>query len=185
MPAPYPGNSTGVDSSGILAALNDLASAMTQIASAFATFTRPNNATAYASGQLIANNTTPGSVVPLSFAVERAAGLGAMIRRVRFRKSQALLTNAMFRLHLYNSSPTVSNGDGGAWLTNNVAGYLGSIDVVCDRSFTDGASGVGIPNIGSEIGVVTGTVFGLIEARAAYACTNNEVFTINLEMVRN
>lgn len=185
MPAPYAGNTSGVDSTGILAALNDLASAMNQVAIVSASVTRPNDANAYVAGDLIANSTTAGSVTPMSFAVERTTGLGAMIRRIRFRKSQALLTNAAFRLHLYNSSPTVSNGDNAAWLTNNVAGYIGSIDFVCDRLFTDGAFANGIPNIGSEVNVVAGTVFGLLEARGNYACTNNEVFTVTLEMVRN
>jgi hypothetical protein len=34
-----------------------------------ASFTRPNNTTAYASGQLVANSTTAGSVAPMAFVL--------------------------------------------------------------------------------------------------------------------
>src|ERR1017187_8131102 len=90
-----------------------------------ASFTRPANTTAYASGYLVANATVVGNVVPLSWNVARYAGGSASIGRARMRKSNTTNTYGTFRLHLYNQIPTPSNGDGAAWLTQS-AGYVGS-----------------------------------------------------------
>jgi hypothetical protein len=155
------------------------------IAAVSANFTRPADTTAYASGDLVANSTTAGSVVPMTFAVARVADKGFMVRRARMKKSTTGITNASFRLHLYKQSPVPSNGDNGVWLTDE-KNYLGAIDITIDKAFTDAAKGIGIPNTGSEISGVpdSGTVniYGLIEARAAYTPGNAEVFTVTLEV---
>lgn len=154
-----------------------------------ASFVRPADSTAYASGDLVANSTVAGSVVPMSFTAARVNGGSGMIRRFEIQTSSTSVTNASFRLHLYTVSPTPSNGDNGAWLTNGVANYLGSLDVTLDKAFTDGASGVGLPTIGNEVNfsVASGTrvLFGLLEARAAYTPSSGEVFTVNLEVLQN
>lgn len=150
-----------------------------------ANFNRPNDTTAYASGDLVANSTTAGSVVPLSLTIDRLSGKGGMVRRAKLMTSNTSLTNASFRLHVYSASPTPSNGDNGAWLTDHSANYLGAIDVTVDKAFTDGAVGVGVPNAGSEINDVADTVYVLIEARAAYTPTANETFTVELEVLQN
>lgn len=153
-----------------------------------ANFTRPGDTAPYSSGDLVANSTTAGSVVPMQFSVGRIAAGSGMIRRIRLRKSGTSITNASFRLHLYASSPTPSNGDNVAWLTDGVAGYVGSLDVTCDKAFTDGASGNGTPTTGSEINFLlsSGLVYyGLLEARGAYTPANAEVFTCILEVLQN
>jgi hypothetical protein len=62
-----------------------------------ATFTRPANTTAYASGQLVANNVTAGSVTPMAFLlVSRYTGGAFRISRVRLNKSSGR--------RLYNTS---------------------------------------------------------------------------------
>lgn len=155
-----------------------------------ATFSRPNDTTAYAVGDLVANSVTAGSVVPMSFTVTRVAAGAAMIRRVRFKKSGTTITNAQFRLHLYKVSPTPSNGDNGAWLTTEST-YLGSVDFDLTggnaRVFTDAAKVIGVPAVGSEIifALTSGQViYGLIEARAAYTPAANETFTVVLELAQ-
>jgi len=94
----------------------------------------------------------------------------------------------MFRLHLYSSDPTASsgitNGDNGAWLTK-IAGYMGSIDIVLDKAFSDAAAGQGAPSIGGEMMFVPGsgsTIYGLLEARLTYTPANAETFTCDLEI---
>lgn len=153
------------------------------------TFTRPADTTAYASGDLVANNTTAGSVTPITLTVGRGASGSAasgMIRRVRLITSSTNITNAAFRIHFYKTtSPTVTNGDNGAWLSNQSANYIGSIDVTVDKAFSDGAGGIGIPSLGSEINFTTQTIYALIEARAAYTPTSAGTFTINLECLQN
>jgi len=72
-----------------------------------ANVTRPADTTAYASGDLVANNTTSTSVVPMSFAIGRGASgsaLTGMLRRMRLRKTGNSITNAQFRLHLWKTN---------------------------------------------------------------------------------
>lgn len=152
-----------------------------------ATFARPADTTAYASGDLVANSTTAGSVSALTFTnIGRIAGAGGMIRRARVKKSGGNITNASFRLHLYSATPaTITNGDNGVWLTDGAANYLGSIDVTCDKAFSDGAAGNGVPAVGSEINFTSQTIYGLIEARGAYTPANAETFDVSLEVIQN
>lgn len=146
-----------------------------------ANFTRPADVTAYASGDLVANNTVAGSVAPMSFALGRLPTKGGCIRRVILRKSGTGIANASFRVHFYSAAPTVTNGDNGAWISNQAAGYLGSIDVTVDKAFSDGASGTGSPAAGSEVVFSAQTVYALLEARGAYTPANAEVFTLTAE----
>lgn len=156
---------------------------------ATATFTRPANTTAYASGNLVANSVTAGSVVPMALTVGRtstAPGSSGMVRRAKLYKSGTSITNASFRIHFYTvNTMTFANGDGGAWSTNLVANYKGSIDVTMDKAFTDGAIGHGVPNAGSEINFDTQTLYAVVEARAAYTPASAEVFTLHAEVLQN
>jgi hypothetical protein len=158
-----------------------------QIWNPAASFTRPNNTTAYASGQLVANSATAGAVLPMALAVGGNSMPGATrLTRLRLAKSGTANTNASFRVHLYGASPTVANGDGGAWSSNQAAGYLGSIDVASMKAFTDGCCDVGAAAAGSEflLRLAAGTtIYALLEARAAYAPAANEVFTLTAETV--
>jgi hypothetical protein len=147
-----------------------------------ASVTRPNDTTAYAAGDLVANSTTAGSVTPLSFSVARAAVLPA-VTAVRLRKTGTSITNAVFRLHLFSSSPTVANGDNGAFSASGQAGYLGAVDVVMSQVFTDGAFGEGVPVFEELPFAMTAnptTLYGLIEVRQAYTPIAVEVFTPEL-----
>lgn len=157
-----------------------------------ANFTRPADTTAYAVNDLVANSTTAGSVVALSWSTaSRYSGGSAVVRRARIKKSTTGVTSAMFRLHLYATDPAASsgitNGDNGAWLTKE-ANYLGSIDVTVNKAFSDAAKGIGSPAEGSEITFVPGsgsTIYGLLQALAAYTPGNAEVFTVELEIWQN
>lgn len=162
-------------------------------------FARPANVTAYAIGQLVANNTVAGNVAALQFAVARNSrpstpidpAVGAQtvfsgaVRRARIAKSSTTVANASFRLHLYSSAPVPANGDGAAWSTSQAAAYLGSIDITVDKAFTDGAAGHGTANVAPGILyqlAAGGVLYGLLEARAAYVPTSGETFTVTLEV---
>lgn len=102
-----------------------------------ASFTRPANTTAYAAGQLIANATAAGSVVPMTFAgAARDLDFTGSVRRARVKVNDVGWLNATVRLHLYRTLPTAANGDGGAWSTTE-SNYLGAIDVTFDKQFSD------------------------------------------------
>jgi hypothetical protein len=159
-----------------------------QINNLSASFTRPNDTTAYASGDLVANSTTAGSVVPLQIDLGNVAAVGhgiTRITRARLTKSGTSPTNANFRIHLYEASPSPANGDNGAWSTNKAANWLGNIDVTSMLAFTDGCTGTGSATAGSEmfLRLASGSIFALLEAKAAYTPVANEVFTLTLEDV--
>jgi hypothetical protein len=151
-----------------------------------ATFIRPANTTAYASGDLVANNVTAGSVTALSLGIARVAAGGVSIRRVRLRKSSTGVTNAAFRVHFYTAAPTATNGDNGVWLTTGAAGYLGSVDVTMDRAFSDGAAGLAALSPDINIRLASGTdIFALLEARAAYTPVSGETVGLMVEAVQD
>ena len=159
--------------------------AVRQIASSFS---RPNDTTQYASGDLVANSTTAGSVTPLTFAdAALLSGRGGKSIGARLRKSGTSLTNAMFRLHIFGSAPTgFVAGDNGAFSCAGVANYVGAFDITCDRTFTDGVFGRGAtPLSGSFLEYVCAatSLFGVLEARAAYTPAAQEVFTLSLSVL--
>lgn len=145
-----------------------------------ASFTRPADTTAYASGDLVANSTTVGSVVPMTFSrCTRGPGSSAQIRRVMISKTGTSITNTTVRVHLFNVLPTLAtNGDNGAiTIATGAAGYLGQVDVIINQAFTDGAAG----QLVTEINVNSLTLYGLLEARGAWTPASAEVITVTLE----
>ncbi len=118
-------------------------------------------------------------------AARYTAGSGQLLG-ARLKKSTNTTTNASFRLHLYKTSPTCTNGDNAAWLTDQ-SGYIGSIDLDISgsngRVFSDPAAevvagpAVILPVI---FNATATTIWGLLEARAAYTPGNAEVFTVEL-----
>lgn len=148
-----------------------------------ASFARPADTTAYAVGDLVANSTTAGSVVPLQ--LQLGTGVSASLRRVRLRKSSTSIANAQFRVHLFRAAPVSAAGDNAAISMTGVASYLGSIDVTMGQAFTDGAYGDGQFGVAIEqllrLGAAEDSIYALLEARAAYAPANAETFTLQLE----
>lgn len=154
-----------------------------------ASFTRPNDTTAYASGDLVANSTSAGSVTPLALPLASPSQVGTNIVRVRLSKSGTTPTNANFRIHFYDASPTVANGDNGAWSSSKAANYLGYIDQAAMLAFTDGSAGFGAAAAGAEMRVRLSaggsTIYALLEAKAAYTPAAQEVFTLTVECLDN
>ncbi|MBP3955399.1 hypothetical protein J8F10_08910 [Gemmata sp. G18] len=163
-----------------------LESCRPRIVAAGSTLTRPADTTAYVSGDLLANNTTAGSVTPLTIAAARGNDVAGQVVRGRLKKSSTG-TNGIFRIHLFNVSPTVANGDNGAFAPAAMAGWLGALDVSTNQVFGDGSAGIAIPALGSSVPFVTASgtpnLFALIEVRAGYTPTSAEVFTLELEVM--
>lgn len=164
-----------------------------------ASLTRPADTTPYAAGDLIANSTTAGAVVPLELiGAARAAGEAIRVERVRLRKSGPGLTNAAFRVHLFRKTPVVSVGDNGVFNASNVLalsdieGHVGAVDVSMDVAAAIGARGVGVPATGTgmtceaagAVGHET-SLWALIEARGGYVPLSGEVFHLTLEGARS
>jgi len=148
--------------------------------------TRLANTTAYAANDLLANHATAGSVVPIAIAVARVMGGRGRITRAALLKSNAVLTNAQFRIHLFNQAPAVTNGDNGAFAVTNgrAKGYLGSVDVTVDVAIGDGAQGDAACDIIFDAAAGSLNVYALIEVLAAYGPASAEIFTIQLDVER-
>jgi hypothetical protein len=154
-----------------------------------ATFTTPSGTGAYASGQLIANSATAGSVTPLSFTACRANGGTGMVRRARIKTTDTGFAAAALRLHLYKSSPTVANGDH-ATFSSTESEWLENIDVVLDQAFSEPTEkGVGVPNHGVEVNfdcaAGSQVIYGLVEARGAITPQGAKPLSVILEALAN
>jgi hypothetical protein len=155
------------------------------------TYTRPADTTAYSIGDLMANSTTAGSVVALSWSLgSYHINAPFTIKRITIQKSTTTITLYTVRVHLYTAAPTVTNGDNGAFSSTGSANYLGYIDIDATTNpgakFSDGCVGLGAFAAGSEINAklpAGSTLYGLIEAKAAYVPGNAEVFTVTLDLI--
>ncbi len=147
-------------------------------------FTRPANTTAYAASDLVANNTTAGSVVPLQFKVARTLSGTGFIRGAKIKKSNTSTTNARFSLLLFRTSPVSAAGDNAAFACPE-SNYLGRFDITVDEAFSDGAVGFAIPRTRPEIAFdldETEVIYGLLRATAAYTPASGETFTVTLDV---
>lgn len=148
-------------------------------------FTRPADTTAYVSGDLIANSTTAGSVAAVECVGAGELGGDTLLHRITLRKSGTTATNANIRVHLFRADPaTVTNGDNGAISVSGAADYLGQFDVTSMQAFTDGCVGHVTPAnpVPIRFGANLGSLYALLEARAAYTPASAEVFTVTLDV---
>lgn len=153
-----------------------------------ANFTRPADTTAYAINDLVANSVTAGSVVPMSFTAARVAAGSFRVSKAKLVVSNTGALNAQLRLHLYRASPTIANGDNGAFSTSGAADYLGAMDILLDRTFTDGVVGFGVPLVGYDkvIKLASGQIiYGLLEARTAFTPASASTYTVTLDVMQN
>jgi hypothetical protein len=155
------------------------------------TFTRPADTTAYAIGDIMANSTTAGSVVPVSLTVARANGGSGSIVRCRVSTTKTGLAGTeTFRVRLFTTSPTISSGDNAAIsITGRASGHVATFDVVMTDVFNDGAKGSSGPLSGSQAVFVVGggvqVLYALMEARTTYTPASAEVFVIELEVLQD
>lgn len=154
------------------------------------TFTRPSDTTAYTANDLVANSTTAGSVTALAFNAELSGGRGLIVGG-RLSKSGTTVTLAKFDLHLFHRSPTVTNGDNGAFAIDTGRYYIGKIafDLTSGAEIgTAYATGIvqltapGLVFDSQSQGLAASTyqapqvVYGLLVATAGYTPTSAEVF---------
>lgn len=161
-------------------------------------FARPADTLAYAAGDLVANSTVLGSlVVPKIQNVMRMVGEAVRVERIRLRKTSVTLVSATFRVHLFRIAPTLSVADNGVFnaagvlALADITGYVGGFDVTMDVAGAAGASGRGVPLMGSGVTLEASgtvgdetTVWVVIQATAAYVPASGETFTLTLEAAR-
>ena len=159
--------------------------------------TRPEDTTAYAANDLVGAQTDAGTANVVEFAgAVGADNMALRIERVRLFKSTNTTTNAQFRLHFFESRPTLGVGDNGALgaltalAVDSLRYYAGYVDVTINRAgndSADGSVGVAVPVVGTGLTVspASGTsIFCVIQALAAYTPASGEVFRAVLEGIR-
>ena len=156
-------------------------------------FTRPANTTVYTINTIVANSTTAGSVVPLSWTAARVNGGNGYVRRaVMVTSNHTLATAGSFLLHLYNgtAAPTTASGDNAAFsaAVTEVNDFC-TIPITLDNKGSDNSTGRGQPDVGSECNFVTGgsttTIWGILAVTSAYTPLSAEVEKIILEIHQN
>lgn len=155
-------------------------------------FTRPANTTAYAAADLVANDTTAGNVVPLSFSIPTGHGLSLELRSFRVQKSGTTITNADFDLYIYGSEPTPSVGDNGAFVATNVvasdnaSGFLGVLSGNQMLGFSDGGKQSSVQPVTTvvrhRLTPTAKTLYAFLVSTGAYTPASAEVFTVELEV---
>lgn len=162
-------------------------------------FTRPSDTNVYAAGDLVANDTAAASAVPLSWrlGVAKDDKLSFYLPGIRLKLDKNSVTNAQFRVHIYKAKPTfTSSGDNGVFGTVVATGYtdwLSSYDTTILNLQADGVSGIAVPTSGLIAPQrITGlapesyvTLYGLIEALAAYTPKSAGVITAELLLEAN
>ena len=139
-------------------------------------FSRPANTTQYTATDLVANNATAGSVVPLIFNTGRG---GIRVKGAHITKTDETdVTAADFSLHLFGSSPTVANGDNGT-LSYNYSDKFADIDFATMVAATDVAWAVST-GLDLNWNTASGNIYGLIEADGTYTPASGETFAVTL-----
>lgn len=161
---------------------------------ATATLTRPANTTAYSSGQQVSATANGSTGSPLQFQMADFASDGGSIVGARLTKSATSLTNATFRIHLFDLGvPTLTNlGDQNNYaapLKADYANYIGYMDFASGIAGTDAAWYEGVPSQQllsfrcAAGGVVT--IYGVLECTGAYTPASAEVFSVRLVSLPN
>ena len=156
-------------------------------------FTRPADTTAYAANDLVGVNTSvaAGNTIEVPNAVASPAD-AVRIERIVLRKSNKSLTNAQFRVHIFDRCPTWDVGDNGAGgaigalAVTDLAGHKGYVDVTMDRaSATAGACGVAAVSPAITVSPLAGTsIYYAVQALAAYTPASGETFAAEFEGIR-
>lgn len=143
------------------------------------TITRPADVTAYTAGDLVANSTTAGSVT--AFTWDAKGNIAeSKLQSAIVRKSAASVTNASFRLWVFDADKAVTNGDNGAIAPTNMNNFLGTLSGSASFGGTAGAvCPMGVDTQGA-IWPANGKLYGLLEVTGAYTPASAETFAIEL-----
>jgi hypothetical protein len=154
-----------------------------------ANFTRPNDSSPYAAQDEVSNNTVQGSAAALTFSNVVAANgnTGYIVKatlRVTSIPATASATNAVFRLWIFDTAPTMV-GDNVAWplLTAELAKALGFVDFSLVTEGTGSTALYGLDDglrLPFQCDAASKNLYGLILAKAGYTPTAQSIWTVHL-----
>lgn len=164
-----------------------------QLVKVSANFTRPNNNTSYTTGDEVSNNATQGSAVALNFAnvVDSNGKTGYLVKavlKVTGITAPASATNALFRLFLYDTVPTMVGDNAPLLLTDALAAHLvGFVDLAAIAG-PGNSTAIYMLDDGLRLGFKCDAadvdLYGILTAQAGYAPILNSVWTIDLLIER-
>lgn len=147
------------------------------------TLTRPADSTGYTAGDLVANNTTAGSVTVPTVTVARVAGGSGMIRSAILKTNHTTGLDAInFTVDIWSAAPTFTNGDNGVYaVATNGDKWLGSLSGSF-RQFADYASAMLAPDGGvGELSfkLASGTdVYWTMRTNGAFTPASGKTFNL-------
>ena len=150
--------------------------------------TRPNDSFAYGANDSVNTSTSVPTMITFAGLARIIGGTG-YITNVRMIKSTATVTNANFRLWLYNQAITPVNDNAPfTLLYANAAKRLGYVDLVMTTEGTGSDSAscfLANVNMKFDTQANSTSIFGLLETKAAYAPGAQEKFYIELTADQN
>lgn len=155
-------------------------------------YTRPNDTTAYAAGDVVCDSTSSPTILTFTNVVKDRQG-AAIIQSACLVSSASVATKPDFELWLFDTAITMDNDN--AVFTPTDAEMLTCVGVIAfpQSSFKVGDATVGaggnsicsIQNIGLAVTTTTSVqnLFGVLVVRNAYVPVAQEVFTIRLNIL--
>jgi len=155
------------------------------IATPSASLTRPADTTQYAVGDVVADSTTVPGLMIFENA-SRIAGCGGRVTGAKCSKNTATVTNAQFRLYLYNAPITaIADNAQHALLWANRAKRIGYIDFLLATSGTGSDCAEDIQQ-GLNLEFIpqadTKTIYGILVALAAYTPGSADQLAVELRI---
>ncbi len=151
-------------------------------------FQRPDDATGYTAGDVIANSDSAPTIITLTNAA-RSAGLGGYITGVRWMTRQPTNTAAI-RAHFFSSSSILHPNDNAAFSVaeTNRSDYIGYADVstiINAGEFAHGAAVSGMSNLPLPFQSVGTDLYAVLETRNAWTPVNLQTNAITVLIERN
>lgn len=158
-----------------------------------ANVTRPNDTTAYAAGDAIANATSSAVVLTFTNAA-RALGAGGVVMGALLLDEAAQATKGQFELYLFSAAPTVPNDNAALALSAaDLRNLVGVVNFGSNPYVTNAASGAsgncayvatGV-NLPFNCGTTVQDLYGVLVVRNAYTPVAQERFDLVLQILQD
>jgi len=157
------------------------------VANPSSTLTTVANTTAYSAGDLLANNSTAGSVTPPSLTVGRVAASQVKLNRFRLRSAGTNLSGVNILVDLWSSAPTFTNGDNGAYAvaTSGAGAYwLGQLTFAMQQLGDAGVAAAVLPDGPMLLKLAAGVtdIYWSAQILSALSKTSAQAFTLTAEV---
>ncbi len=155
-------------------------------------FTRPNNATQYAAGDVVSDSITTPTTIDLDGCARVNGGRGVILK-VLMVDSANQTTKGNFELWVFTHEPTIDN-DNSPWTPNDTeCGYLVDIIPLSTTYVGDASAGAGgnvvfrsdIVEAGFTCQSGMDRLFGVLVVRNAYTPLANENFQFIVEVLQD